>query len=381
MSVYPKKRKGGATVYVYDFVQQGARFLSPTSYPTRKLAEIAERARRQKIAEGREDVRDDITLDEAAGLWWRDVGMHHRTAKDIERRIGTLLDDIGRTKKIVDIKTATVNEVVQKRRKVLVHGKPIKGATINRDVIETLRPILRYAAMIHELRLPTIDWKALTFKEADPLVREYQQHERDAWAARLAPPLRVMLYFLLKYGMRFGELFFPLDAVGYDAAGEPVLQLGAYKGRDGWRPSRKDGSFLRLPITHEEAELLLALVDQARAAGAETIWLEPGPGGRLLEIRYSQAIKRIRRAGHAAGIAPGRIVHGTRHHAGTAILRATDNLSLAKELLGHKKITTTQIYAHVTASDLKKGLDRVSRQIPDTLLLEQMKPQQKQDPE
>jgi integrase len=51
-----------------------------------------------------------------------------------------------------------------------------------------------------------------------------------------------------------------------------------------------------------------------------------------------------------AAIAPGRIIHGARHNAGTEAARR-GSLRLAKELLGHAGIKLTMRYAHVLEAD------------------------------
>lgn len=383
MSVYARKRKNGEKAYYYDFVIKGARFLSPTSYPTRKAAEAAERNRKIKIAEGRDDVRETLTLDEAAGRYWEDVGQHRRSARDIERNIDTLLRLIGKNTRIVDIRFATINAAIQKRRKELSRkhagqAKPLSNATINREFLGQLRPILNHAAETFELPITRIAWRKLRLQEGSEIVREFSGAEIERWAAELSWVETVFLGIALTYGPRFGEMFFPPESLRVNAPGGPEIELGRYVGAGGEaRTSRKDGSTHTIMLSEEHALLLAHLAERAKAAGLDVIWFDETPAG-LQPIGYAAMRGRLLRAAKRAGIEPGRIIHGMRHHAATQLLRRTNNLVLAQRALGHKQISTTRRYAHVANKDLRAGLADVSRHSPVALTPALPKPDKNQ---
>ncbi len=48
--------------------------------------------------------------------------------------------------------------------------------------------------------------------------------------------------------------------------------------------------------------------------------------------------------------------HDTRHTTASRLVRASGNLRLAQNLLGHEKIETTLKYAHVTDDDLRAAM-------------------------
>lgn len=370
MSVYARKRKDGSTAWRYDFVVKGRRFLSPArGFETRRKAEAAEAARRARIDAGKEDEPDDISLDEAAGLWWRDRGQRLKSAPIMAKRIERLLALIGPQRKLRDIKTRTVNDALQKRRATPVHGRAPANATINRDVIDTLRPILRYAARVYDLALPAIAWEELREDEPREVVREFSDAEIAAWGQALGSDVeRFFLGLALTYGPRFGELFFPVEAPELDDPTRARLIIGRYKGRYGWSDKRKDGSTLAIPLDSAHAEGLAAIVAKAKAAGLETCWFAEDAKGGVTEITYWGMYARLKGAARRAGIAPGRIIHGMRHHAGSALLRATGNIIIAQRILGHRQVATTQRYAHANESDLRQGIDAVSRRVPAALL-------------
>ena len=66
-----------------------------------------------------------------------------------------------------------------------------------------------------------------------------------------------------------------------------------------------------------------------------------------------------RKACHHVGDLAGvewRGLHALRHTAGTELYRATGDLYVTAELLGHRDIKTTQIYAHMSQQHLRDAL-------------------------
>lgn len=249
--------------------------------------------------------------------------------------------------------------------------KPRSTSTVNRDIIDHLRPILDYMAEVHELAMPRIAWKRLRLPDRVKVVREYSAEEELAWGAQLAPIEQVFLGTLLTYGARFGEMFFPPDALKGVNTPKPTLELGRYIGRKGKRfVSRKaKGDNVNIHVVKlfpGDARVLASLAGRAAAAGLETIWFDEDPvTGDLTPITYYAMHGRLTRGADRAGIKPGRIIHGARHHAGTQMVRRTNSLLLARDLLGHSSASTTERYAHVADDDMRAGIDAVKAQQPD----------------
>jgi integrase len=230
------------------------------------------------------------------------------------------------------------------------------NATVNRDVIETLRPILRRAASHWGARgLPAIAWKDLRLPEPAPRARAYTPQAQAAWLAACGAPERLALQLLLTYGLRFGELFF-LPAA-FDATG-PRLSI----------EKRKRDVPLVLPLRADDASKLAALVRLALGSGLPHVWAVPikiGPDrGKLRPLTYHELKGRLERAADRAGVALGRRLHGARHHAGTMAVRLTGSLWLAQHLLGHADPKSTQRYAHAAEEDLRGLVDAIPRNGP-----------------
>ena len=351
MSVYrtPKSR-----FFQYDFVITGRRFHGSTGQETRRAAEATERRLRIEAAEGRLDESAQLTLGKAAGKWWGEVGKFRGDALDVERRIEALLGLVGPDKRIVDITTPVISEAIQRRRGQTYTRSPKDGAkkylpsdsTVNRDVVDTLRPILKRALTHWGARgMPAIDWKSLRLDEPREIVRTYSAEEQATWLAENGAEARLALDILLTYGLRFGEMFFPLDA--FEPEGPRLVM---FKGRKRDVPHT-------IPLREDHAREIAARVGRARAAGLDTIWFQPGPKNTIIPIPYYGLEARISSAADRAGVKPGRRIHGARHHAGTAILRKTNNLGMARRLLGHLNIQSTMRYAHTLEDDLRSALD------------------------
>lgn len=375
MSVYkPAKSR----YFQFDFTIQGRRHHGSTGQTTRRAAERYEARLRQDAADGKLGEASQLTLDLAAGKWWTEHGQHRGDADQQFSRLRQLVKLFPKDVRLAEITTAMISDAIQKRRGMTYKkGKDRKGrdgkvilakeyavsnATVNRDVIQTLRPILNRARIHWEAKgLPAIAWADLTLDTPRETVRVYSREEQDAWIAENGPTAALALRLLLTYGMRFGELFFPLHA--FD--GE----------RLSWMKGRKFDVPHTVPLLPSDAREIAARVSRAQAAGLETIWYveeieeqeEGEPIVTLAPLTYYGLQQRLRSSSKRAKIRQGRVIHGARHHAGTTIQRSSGNMKITQRLLGHLDPKSTNRYVHAMDADVLGALEGVeqSRNSPE----------------
>lgn len=377
MSVYKPKN---SRIWQYDFVIAGKRYHGSTGVLTKRKAEEVERKKRNEAATGKFGQVAEMTLDAACGRYWVEKGQERGDSEDVERRLDTLLRLLGKNTKLGEIGQAEVSAAIEQRSgETFKKGKDrrdangklipakeyaVSDSTVNRDIIETLRPVLR-RARAHwtptgtQHGLPEIDWRELRKTEPRALSRLYTAEERKAWlvkAAEWGDDLDLALDLMLTNGLRYGELFFPLDAPALDAA-EPTLRL---------QKGRKRDVILFVPLRQDHARRLAARIGQAREKDLPHPWFY-AEGKKLIPYTYAQVEYRLSKSADDAGISGGRRIHGARHHAGSTVLkRSKGNLKAVQGMLGHASIASSQRYAHVLIDDLRELVeDEVSRNSPE----------------
>jgi integrase len=367
MSVYKPAK---SPYWHYDFVIEGQRLRGSTGQASRRDAESYERKKRREFANGTLGQIASITLDEAAGRWWREKGIDRGDAADVERRITRLLQLLGKDTLLGGIGQVEVAAAIEVRRRQTRTRSNKKGArvykvaaaTVNRDIIETLRPILKRAKTHWSPKgaphgLPEIDWTELRLKEPRGLSRIYTPLERARWIEEAeAEGVGLAVEMILTYGLRFGELLFHPDAF-VDDPDDPILLL---------QKGRKRDVLLPVALRMDHARAIAARVARARAAGLDCIWYREGPK-RLSPMTYAMLEGAISRAADRAEIKGARRIHGARHHAANAVLRRSGGDVLAvKGLLGHASIQSSQRYLTMHTSEMRRLLeDEIPRNSPE----------------
>ncbi|HPC36557.1 MAG TPA: tyrosine-type recombinase/integrase [Candidatus Marinimicrobia bacterium] len=100
------------------------------------------------------------------------------------------------------------------------------------------------------------------------------------------------------------------------------------------------------------SERLLAILRQYCHVYHPKEFLFEGSGGRKYSARSIQAV--FRRAVKKTGIDKKVTVHTLRHSFATHLLDRGTDIRYVQELLGHKHLSTTQIYTHVSNYNIKK---------------------------
>jgi len=369
MSVYKPAK---SPFFQFDFVLKGKRFHGSTGVETRRAAEQVERNIRQQAALGLLDDASQMTLDEAAARWWDEKGSTLKGGDRLEARMERAITLIGPATPICQITTAVMSRAIEKRRgQTRTHAKGPKAkqylptaSTVNRDMIDAVRPILNRARKVWEAKLPEIDWQELRMEEPKPKPKEFAGDELDLVRSHVLPHWHDFIHIATRYGCRLSEMFFGLDDLDLHKLDDARVKLR----------ERKGGDDHVIPLLPEDAAMLAARLGRARAAGLDTVWFRerrlPGPGGKVVlkALRYGGAEIAMRRAMVRSGLKASKGVRGAhafRHNTAMKTLRESGNLRVVQELLGHADIKSTMVYAHAIESDVRAALAAVSRNSPE----------------
>jgi site-specific recombinase XerD len=86
------------------------------------------------------------------------------------------------------------------------------------------------------------------------------------------------------------------------------------------------------------------------------------PGERLKSI--DKVWQRIR---EKAQPPPDIVIHSLRHHACSALIRSKVDLSVVRDLIGHRDISKTQLYMHSTGESLHQGAESLEKSLDKAL--------------
>jgi integrase/recombinase XerC len=113
------------------------------------------------------------------------------------------------------------------------------------------------------------------------------------------------------------------------------------------------GSRERLVVLDEEMDAMLA----NHIDGPGPLWR--APSGRLL--RGKDISGKCSAALHALGIPF--TLHNGRHRAGTVLFRATKNIRVVQEVLGHASLSTTARYTAVASTEMEAGMRKLAKKL------------------
>lgn len=352
----PVYQPSGTDRFVYDFQYKNRRYYGPCDTTNRVEAKRVEREKRREAEAGLgPDQAADMTIDAACAKWFDDVGQHLDAKKDYERSLDLIVDCVGARTKLREIDSAKVAQAIAARRLIPaefrskdgVTTRPVKNSTVNRQIVDMLRRILRTARTNWGARnMHEIDWKALRLNEGKKREREISDEEHDRLeTAILRDYWKDFRGFLATYGVRLDEMFFDPEDV-YDVDGQVSIRIR----------ERKDGSTYVLVLMAEDGRLMLARKSRAIAAKLDTVWYREKKG-KLIACTYSGARSALRRAIKRAGIR-NLTIHDHRHDVATKLAREA-GIVIAQAQLGHSDISTTRRYVKVSTKDRLDALSRV----------------------
>lgn len=263
--------------------------------------------------------------------------------------------------KIINISEITSDRIRDYRlylsRYVDEHGISLKRATQNYHLI-ALRSFLKYllkrdieVMAPEKIDLPKAESRSIKFLEREQVERLLNMPEISK-----AEGLRdkAILEVLFSTGLRVSELV----KLNRDQINLERREFGVIgKGR---RPrvvflSGKAADWLKRYLANREDQEKPVFI---RYAGKTPDPQHLGESLRLTSRSVQRLVEKyVRKARLPIKITP----HGLRHSFATDLLTAGADLRAIQEMLGHKNVSTTQIYTHITNPQLKKIHDSFHR--------------------
>ncbi|MBN86124.1 MAG: hypothetical protein CL885_01230 [Dehalococcoidia bacterium] len=350
------KQKNGQ-YYRYDFVLKGRRFSRSTDKKTRREAlKVEAEAKREALDSmtgGNKPLRE-MTLDEAAGLYWSQHAKHQASADTTEIRIETLFKLISADTLLSNIDDSVVAKYTAKRRgqknsnyKNQKTAPLISSSAVNRELV-ILRAILHRSRKVQKVFTQPIDWSLHFLIEPDAPDRPLTIEQEEALFRELVPHAREPVAFMLSVTQRKTNSC-TIDWKQIDLQGRTMFFKVKSK-------NHKDGRIVRVPINED---ILLMLVRLGPKKSGPVFTYDPERCSCVSCKRFSgQQIGDIKKAFKAAlrraGISKDFRIQDLRHTAGSRILALTGDLKAAQDYLGHANIKSTMRYAK---HDVRKKLE------------------------
>lgn len=150
------------------------------------------------------------------------------------------------------------------------------------------------------------------------------------------------------------SLFYSTGARISEIAGSLMADLDLDSGR--LKVFGKGSAERILFLTQESVKLLKTYIkerDEKFEVKSERIFVNKNGKGISVKGMYNLIMKRAAAAGLSYKLSP----HTLRHSFATEMLNNGADIRAVQEMLGHKSLSTTQVYTHTTKSRLKKVYD------------------------
>lgn len=166
---------------------------------------------------------------------------------------------------------------------------------------------------------------------------------------------RAVLVLCLHTGLRVAELV-ALDCgnvVTDDGAPRQAMHLVQTKG----------GRPRTVPLNVTAREAVATIVAFNRRRGFSTAPPAPLLATRKHERVTVRSVQRLVKAlRERAQLDVPATVHSLRHSFATNVLSCNTNLRVVQQLLGHRRLSTVEVYTHPTRQDLQQAVERLERE-------------------
>ena len=115
--------------------------------------------------------------------------------------------------------------------------------------------------------------------------------------------------------------------------------------------------FRKIPLTQRLLDALSSYWQELKSTDTDAYLFPPNIQSKQSHLSRKQVWRKIKKISNGT-IYP----HMLRHTFATRIVNNGNELRIAKELLGHKSIATTEIYTHVTDEQVKEAISSIEKE-------------------
>jgi integrase len=313
-----------------------------------------------------------MTVEDACNQYWEEKMTRVRSSDDQATNLEHLCRCLGPDTLLVEVTPAMVAQAAAMRaRTPLVRYRKGTGsveptnlfpkpATVNRQIIEPVRRLLRYAKTTWKvpIDLEEFQWGELKYEEPAERVRELGEAEERRYWECLRPDYHPIIEMYLISGRRRSD-WVMLSKFRVDLKAGRVRHT-IHK--------RKEQGDLYVTLTAREREIIEQ--EMTKAPDCEYVFtyeVQYGPDkGKRRPINAYSLRSAHRYARERAGLPDFRI-HDCRHTFATRLLRAKGNLKLVQRGLDHTDIASTTKYVQVLDQEVTDARSEIqaSRNSPE----------------
>lgn len=326
--------------YQFDFWIRKERFHGSTRCTSERAAQRFIDKLVARINSG-EDIKPEITLDDACQAYWKDTGRHLRSAYDVDYQLANLCSMIGGNKLVSRIRVKDFRAFIAKRRET------VSNASVNRE-LQLAKRVWRHVKSDHAIS--EIEWGELMLEEPKERVRELNAKEEQRLFDKLPESLMPIVEFAILTGQRKSAVIgLRWDKINWREGEATIINKG--------------GGNHTFPLSPAAVQLILEQPQVDECPFVFTYVCErPAPKrkdrparakGKRYPFSEGGWARKWYKALKDAGVSDFRF-HDLRHTTATRIMRASGNLKAVSGLLGHTDIRTSSRYAHVQKEDLRE---------------------------
>ena len=364
MSIYQPRDKAGnvrSRTYLFDFKLKpkgsrvSQRFHGSTGQTAEKAAQRVEQRLKELAKTGQ--LSSAMTVAEACKKYWDQKMENVRSSDDQATNLEVISTYMGAETLLVSITPEMVADAAMRRARtplrrfdrrtgeVRMTKIMPKLSTVNRQLIEPLRRLLRHAKLVWKvpIDLEEFDWSALRQPEAEEIMREitpsqearYWQHIPESWEA-------IIEMYLISGRRKMDWVELQKSKVDLEAK---IVRMPS-------RKKKKAGEAV-VKLTAREVEIIREEIAKAPAIPLVFTYVARH-GAHKGERRpiTRDALRRVHETARKRAAMPELRIHDLRHTFGSRLMRQVRNPKLVQDAMGHSSIKSTVRYLHVLEDEV-----------------------------